>query len=421
MDRKTLLGVVGLSLSVFASQAVWVSFAPITTDLATALGVSSDLVGILALTYPGFFLLLTVPSGIYLDRDVEKFILFGVAATTLGAVLRLFSISYWWLFFSQVLAAIGQPFLLNSFVPFASKFSRTSSAVIPILSFSMYSGTIYALATGKKLYSAGGIYAVIIPIAAVALLGAALTIWFFAIRNDEGALEEYERRAEAGGKEPDQPKGEGGVLEAFKGLLPVLKKRDILLVSGILGFGVATFDNIVTWLQPVLKEKGLHGIAGISVAISLFFGLIGVLVLTPLIAKKNKRTLYIRGTIFLILAFFLFLSVKIEAGILVAVLSVSGFFMLPVYPLFMDWIERFCEPEFHGRATGVVGLISRLIAITLGFAAIKFTDSSTRYFLFLSAALFISLFLSFWLPRDDKMAGESSGELEPRGQLSAAE
>ena len=111
----------GFILIVFASQAVWVTFSPVVTYAAKDLGVSVELIGLLAVTYPIFFLLLTIPSGLLLDRDFKKWFMFGSITTFFAAFGRLFSLNYWWLVACQLSGALGQPFLLNAFVPYASQ------------------------------------------------------------------------------------------------------------------------------------------------------------------------------------------------------------------------------------------------------------------------------------------------------------
>lgn len=45
----------GLILITFASQAIWVTFSPVVTNVAEELNVSKELVGYLAVLYPPLF------------------------------------------------------------------------------------------------------------------------------------------------------------------------------------------------------------------------------------------------------------------------------------------------------------------------------------------------------------------------------
>jgi hypothetical protein len=47
---------IGFILIVFASQAVWVTFSPVLTQASQEINVSVEMLGLLAITYPIFFL-----------------------------------------------------------------------------------------------------------------------------------------------------------------------------------------------------------------------------------------------------------------------------------------------------------------------------------------------------------------------------
>ncbi|MCE4628370.1 MAG: MFS transporter, partial [Desulfurococcales archaeon] len=143
MARRSLL-LAGLALTIFASQAIWITFSPVGSLVSRELGVSKEEVGLLAITYPVFFLVLTIPSGLLLDRGFKKWLSIGVYLTVLGGILRLaLPHNYYWLMACQLLGALGQPFLLNSFAPFASRvYPERRETVVSLLSFAMYLGII---------------------------------------------------------------------------------------------------------------------------------------------------------------------------------------------------------------------------------------------------------------------------------------
>ena len=77
--------------------------------------------------------------------------------------------------------------------------------------------------------------------------------------------------------------------------------------------------------------------------------------------------------------------------------------MLPGYPIIMDWIGKFHEKEVQGSATGLVGLVSRVISVSLTLAAAWFIFSTAVYFGFLTLALVVAFVFSMVLPKDEKM------------------
>ncbi|AFA40031.1 major facilitator 4 family protein [Pyrobaculum oguniense TE7] len=373
----------GLALITFASQAIWVTFSPVVTYVAKELGVSNEYVGYLAVLYPLLFLVLTVPSGILLDKNFKLWLTFGAIITSLGGFGRLIMpYNYYWLFICQLFAAIGQPFLLNAFVPFASKYyPQRRALVISILSLSMYLGIIFALATGYNLYTSGGITTLILPTATVSLVGLIIFIL--------GAVRTTEIRNET----------RQNLIITY-----VISRRDIWLLGGILGLGIAVFDNLATWLQPALETVGLGKIAGEAVASAIIAGLVGILFIPSMISKRNIRTMYIRLIIPLIIIFFIIISTFQEKIVIYTLLTVSGLLMIPAYPVIMDWIAKFYKKEHQGSATGFVGLISRAISVMLMFIAPRFIYDVRLYFLFLTSSIFVAFVLSLLLPNDRKLS-----------------
>ena len=381
VQLKRHLILAGFVLITFASQAIWVTFSPAVTMVAREIGVSAKLIGYLAVTYPLFFLILTIPSGMLLDRNFRFWLFFGALMTFAGGAGRIAAYtSYTWLLACQLLSAIGQPFLLNGFVPFASRlYEGRRSAIISVLSLSMYLGTVFALLSGYELYTYGGLLYLIAPSALLSFLGFLLFI------SGMGHLRHV--------------KVEGYTVS----LSDVVRRRDLWLVGIILGLGVAAFDNLATWLQPALETVDMGRIAGDAVALSIVLGLAGVALIPGFIAGRNWRTLYIRTIVPLITIFFAILAFVQTEMLLYVFLALSGLLMLPAYPLIMDWIGRFHEKSIQGSATGFVGLVSRTISVFLMFTAPYFIYSAEAYFSFLTAVVLTAFIFALILPDDRKI------------------
>lgn len=372
---------VGFILIVFASQAIWVTFSPIVTYTAEELRVSVELIGFLAVTYPIFFLILTMPSGILLDKNFKLWLGLGVLFTFIAGVGRLVNLfSYWWLFACQLFGALGQPFLLNAFVPFASRvWEERRALLVSLLSLSMYLGTVFALFSGFKLYNVGGILFVVIPWAIISVLG----LLFFLV----GIPAIEERVTE----------------RKILNLRGVIGRRDLWIIGIILGLGVAAFDNLATWLQPALKSVGLENVAGDAVALAIIAGLIGVVFIPDRISMKNLRTIYLRTVIPIVTILFTILALAVNELLLFSFLAISGFLMLPSYPIIMDWIGKFHERDVHGSATGFVGLISRAISVALMLVATSFIFNARIYLAFLTAIFVVALVFAMMLPKDQEI------------------
>lgn len=388
MRRLLLLSFI---VMVFSSQAIWVTFSPVVTYVSEDLSVSVNLVGYLAVTYPLFFLILTLPSGNFLDRNFRLWFTFGMIMTFLAGVLRIAGYrDYIWLLISQLFGAAGQPFLLNAFVPFASHFFEERRAlIVSILSLSMYLGTVFSFSIGVELYKIGGILYLVLP---SAFISAAGILMFLA---GAGAL-----KVMRAGRAVRSGEATGTEISIRK----VVYQRDLWLIGIILGLGVAVFDNLATWLQPALQDVNLHEVAGDAVALSIILGLAGVAIIPSQISKLSFRSGYIKSVIPLIAIFFAVFTLKPSEALLFVSLSLAGFLMLPAYPIIMDWIGTFHKKELHGSSTGFVGLVSRTISVAMMFIAPYFIHSARIYFAFLISAILLALVFALMLPDDRKMA-----------------
>ena len=378
-----LVFLVGVATATFASQAVWVTFAPVASLVAEELGVTVEAVGLLALLYPIFFLILTLPSGMLLDMNMRLWVTAGAVFTGLAGALRLLEpTSYQWLFFCQLLGAIGQPFLLNSFPAVASTlYPERRETVVSILSFSMYLGIIYALGTGYKIYNSYGILGLIAPVALISTLGALMTL--------------------AGALRLVNPSKGGVVSYQMAGAIRyVVRQRDLLLLGVLLGLGVALFDNMSIWLEAALSPAGLGDVAGVSVALALLAGLIGVIVIPGLVVRRARRTMYIRSIVVIVTLIYVILAFAPSRTSLLVLIPLAGFLMLPAYPVIMEWVSRFHEARVQGSAAGFIGLVSRVFTVVLASLAAAFIGGPTQYFLFLAALSTAAIIVALLLPGD---------------------
>ncbi len=331
-----------------------------------------EAVGALALVYPVLFLILTVPSGILLDRDFRLWLTVGVVLTSLAGILRLLEPrSYAWLMACQVMAGIGQPFLLNSFALFASRvYPERKETAVSALSFAMYLGIIYALGTGYYIYTHHGLEALNLPVATVSAAG---------ILAGGGA-------------------GEGGGYSVLEGLKSLAGRRDLWLLGVLLGLGVALFDNMSIWLEAALAPAGISDVAGLSVALALLAGLAGVTVIPGLVARAGRRTLYIRMATVAVTSIYACLALKANRVTVQTLIPLAGLVMLPAYPVIMEWISTFYEKGIQGKAAGVIGLVSRVFTVALASAAVAFLSGPTPYFAFLAALSAIAIAVAALLP-----------------------
>lgn len=382
--KSRFLTLIGLILIVFVSQDIWVTYSPILTNVAHITGVSDGSIGLLAIIYPIFFLILTIPVGILLDKNFKLWLAVGSVLTFASGAFRIFAPhTYVWLFGFQMLGAIGQPFSLNAFALFASTYyEKRKTMTISLLSFSVYLGTIFSLAAGEYFYNLGGLHTVFLPTAIISVVG--IVLFLVGILGLEG-------------RKPEEN------VSIYREMKYAVRQKNLWVLGVILGLGVAAYDNLSTWLQPVMQTIGMGQVAGTVVALTLILGLIGILIIPNAITKRDLRTIYLRFVATVVFLIFVALAFAASRITLYVLLPMSGFVMLPAYPIIMEWISKFYAKSRQGIATGFMAFVSRIFSVVFTLSALVVIASVAYYFLFLAALILGAVLFTWFLPRDKKV------------------
>ena len=382
--KSRFLTLIGLILIVFVSQDIWVTYSPILTNVAHITGVSDGSIGLLAIIYPIFFLILTIPVGILLDKNFKLWLAVGSALTFASGAFRIFSPhTYIWLLGFQMLGAIGQPFSLNAFALFASTyFEKRKTMTISLLSFSVYLGTIFSLAAGEYFYNLGGLHTVFLPTAIISVVG--IVLFLVGILGLEG-------------RKPEEN------VSIYREMRYAVRQKNLWVLGVILGLGVAAYDNLSTWLQPVMQTIGMGQVAGTVVALTLILGLVGILIIPNAITKRDLRTIYLRFVATVVFLIFVALAFAASKITLYVLLPMSGFVMLPAYPIIMEWISKFYTKSRQGIATGFMAFVSRIFSVVFTLSALVVIASVAYYFLFLAALILGAVLFTWFLPRDKRV------------------
>ena len=382
--KSRFLTLIGLILIVFVSQDIWVTYSPILTNVAHITGVSDGSIGLLAIIYPIFFLILTIPVGILLDKNFKLWLAVGSVLTFASGAFRIFAPhTYVWLFGFQMLGAIGQPFSLNAFALFASTYyEKRKTMTISLLSFSVYLGTIFSLAAGEYFYNLGGLHTVFLPTAIISVVG--IVLFLVGILGLEG-------------RKPEEN------VSIYREMKYAVRQKNLWVLGVILGLGVAAYDNLSTWLQPVMQTIGMGQVAGTVVALTLILGLIGILIIPNAITKRDLRTIYLRFVATVVFLIFVALAFAASKITLYVLLPMSGFVMLPAYPIIMEWISKFYAKSRQGIATGFMAFVSRIFSVVFTLSALVVIASVAYYFLFLAALILGAVLFTWFLPRDRKV------------------
>ena len=191
-----------LSLFVFVallSQMLWLTFAPISSEVTALYGVTAFDISLLSLVWPLIFIILAIPVGIFIDKRGFK-VSVGTGALFLAvfAVMRIFSTTFdnnfTILLLSQSGAAISQPFIFGSITKLAiSWFPEEEQGLATGLgTIGLFLGMMFALAVTPVIFQSYGLTSMLVIYAIVSCIGAFLFI-VFGREKKSVSSEEYNR------------------------------------------------------------------------------------------------------------------------------------------------------------------------------------------------------------------------------------
>jgi len=321
---------------VASTQMLWLTFAPIDTDVARDYGVSQATVGWLANVFPLLYVLLALPAGLALDRWFRGSLNAGAILTAIGGLVRLIAPTFAAAMVGQLLVAIAQPLVLNSLTKTATGYlpQRSRPTGIALGSAGQFLGAILALVMGPLLehkHSLGPL----LPVQAALAVAAATVL----------ALVTRRPPAESG------PRAAIG-LDELKAAWSVPMIRTLAQLAFV---GIGVFVALSTYLQPILHHNHISSTsAGVMLAGMLIAGTIGCGTLPPIIARKGLERRYmilVASWVAGCCGVLAILHALVVADfILVAAL---GLVLLAALPVMLELVERKMGAS-GGVATGIL-------------------------------------------------------------------
>lgn len=338
MRRPTGWGVViAYALVVAATQMLWLTFAPIDTDVAHDFHTSESAIGWLANVFPLLYVMLALPAGLALDRWFRTTLIAGAGLTALGGVVRLIDESYGWVMAGQLIVAIAQPMVLNALTKVASGYlpERQRPVGIAVGSAGQFVGSIIALAMGplvEHAHSLGPLLSIqaVLAVIAFVLLTTVLHV------------------------APPRHAGPAAAisLAELRAVWSVPLSRTLAQLAFV---GVGVFVAMSTYLQPILKHDGISSTsAGLMLAGMLCAGVIGCALFPPAVARRDGARRYMVVAVSWVSGCCVLLAL-VHATVALDFVLVAGIglILLAALPVMLELIERRMG-EVGGVATGIL-------------------------------------------------------------------
>jgi predicted MFS family arabinose efflux permease len=324
-----------------ATQVLWLTYAPVTSDAARHYHVGEGAIGWLANVLPLGYVLLAIPAGLLLDRGFRSWLLVGAVLTAAAGLLRLAGDGYGWQLAGQLLLAVAQPFVLNAITGVAGRYLQPAQRPtgIAVATAGTFAGMIvaFALAAALPLRTVLAVDAVL-AVAAVAWLAVVLR---------RPAPFVHEARA-------------AGLAELRVTWRDPLVRRLSLLV--LVPFG--TFTALTTWAEALLDPAGVSSSqAGIVLLVNIVAGVAGSALL-PVAAVRRRRELAVMGLALLVTAASCaLLAVAPALATALVTFAVFGFLLLPCLPVVLELTER--SGDGDSTAAGLIWLFGQLGALVV--------------------------------------------------------
>lgn len=337
------------------TQLFWLNFTAIDTYVEQNLGISAMSTGFLALIFPLVYLVLSIPSGILIDKKGFKYAIgVGVIFTGFFSLVRLISPeSYTFLLISQLGIAIGQPFVVNGITKLVVVwFPRKEEATaVGLGSLAMFIGMIIGL----------GVTPVIVE-----SLGFNTMLWIYGILGIAGVLLFF-LLIRTQPPTPAREISEEKPVPIREGLKTIIQTGDFMLLGFIALIGIGVFNGLATWIEKILNE--LHHIsmvdAGTISAVLIFSGMLGCIIVPIFSDRFQKRKPFLVlasliGTICVILLLFQgsFLGNLVNGIIL-------GFFLLSALPIMLTMSIEITGEKYAGISVAYLQLLGNGAAVII--------------------------------------------------------
>ena len=369
------------------SQLLWLTFAPLTSEISQLYQVTAFDISLLSLVWPLVFVITAIPVGIYIDKKgFKKSVSIGAIFLAAFSITRIFSVTFdhnfLLLLISQTGAAVSQPFIFGSITKLASSWfpEKEQGLATGLGTIGLFLGMMLALALTPPLYLSFGLTKLLFI---YAYLTCAAAFLFIVLAKEGTLVSTMDTSASF----------------TLKDMWTLSKHRSFLILE--FGFFVAVggFTALMTWLEQMLHS--LHGIgideAGLLGGIMIIGGIIGSIVIPALSDKLKRLKPFIILDLLIGVVTLYLIGVISGFMLLAAIFFVMGFFLMSALPLVLELSTQFSDPGMEGRASSLLWFFSQAgsVFLIIIIEPIYALWGSYLYSIYIIVGLWIISVLSF--------------------------
>lgn len=327
-------------------QVLWICYAPIATEAASAYGVKREDVDMLANLFMLIYLPVAIPAAWAIDSfGFKKAVGFGAVLIGVFGLLRgFFPSNYSMALIGTVGISIGQPFLLNAFTKLAAVWfpNKHRATVTGVLFLAMFFG----IGVGEALtpfllknYQFGGMQMIY-------GIATAISCALFLI---------FARSKPPTPPEPAEDEVRALVLDGFKSMV---KQREVYLLSLALLLGSGIVNAVFTLIDGLGTEHGFTTSQGVTLTIVLLVaGIVGSIALPAISDEIRRRKLIILLGILGAVPATLCLALGHGFGFELVCFFVLGFCITGVTPVAYQYGAEITHPAPEGASNGIFALV----------------------------------------------------------------
>ncbi len=371
------------------NQALWITFAPITSEAMKFYSASDLAIGLLSLCFMAIYILIFLPSAWLIDTwGIRRTVSVGALLTAVFALTRgIFASNFTMVIISQVGIAVGQPLVLGATTKLAGRWfpldERATATGLGTLA--IYLGVLLSLLATPLLTAGYGMKGALVIWGVVAAVAALFFI-----------LVARERPATPVGRPEDEVRS-----LMFDGLRSMIRRRDFLFLLAIFFVGLGMFNGITTWIEEIVGPRGFStSQAGVAGGAMLIGGIIGAFIVPLVSDSLRRRKPFVILALIGLIPGLLGVTFATSYWLLLAGSFLFGFFLLSAGPIGFQYGAEMTLPAPEGTSNTlllVAGQVSGIIFIFLMDALKAPSGSMTEALLGLLALTLVSVALAFFL------------------------
>lgn len=380
-------------------QIFWICYAPITGLAAEFYGVGDMEIGLLAMIFMYVYIPLAIPASWAIDTwGFKKAVGLGAILMAVFGVMRaLNATNYTWALIATIGIAVAQPLFLNSGTKVAAKWFplQERATVIGIGAIAPFLGIVLGQMLTPGL---------------VTSFGLPTTLWIYGILGVMSAVLFLLFAKE----NPPTPAGYEERVLMLDGLKHIFSLRDFYLIAFVLFVVNAIFNGVSTWVEVIVRPKGLDiGQAGTIGGLLMIGGIVGVFVLPVISDRTHKRKIVFLIGLLLSVPFLVGMVIFNSYALLMTTTFLLGFFMMGTLPVALQYGTEILYPAPEGTSGGMLTLAGQLsvIGITAMGAFNEATGSFNPTLLVLAALMVVSAGL-VWLMKESKLMQQTQAGTE---------